>query len=322
MSDRGRLAHSLMLRLKRLASPAGRSRALLWSARNSRVLRLLRRWGSALVELNVPRGTGASAAALLLLGSTCYGVMKGGHVPVIAAQIQDMCDAAANSIGFRISEVALSGEHEMSREDILALTGITGRSSLLFLDVAHTRTRLLTNPWIAQAAVLKLYPGQLRIEIKERQPFALWQKDGRLALIAADGAVLETYVPQRFNSLPLVVGAGAEHGAQDFLELLKRYPLIAKSVEASVLVAERRWNLHLKSGVEVLLPEREPGQALQTLVDLDREKNLLSRDITAVDLRLSDRVTVRQSDASAAARDAALNAAEKDKKNKRKDTET
>ena len=141
-------------------------------------------------------------------------------------------------------------------------------------------------------------------------------------MIAADGAVLETYVPQRFNSLPLVVGAGAEHGAQDFLELLKRYPLIAKSVEASVLVAERRWNLHLKSGVEVLLPEREPGQALQTLVDLDREKNLLSRDITAVDLRLSDRVTVRQSDASAAARDAALNAAEKDKKNKRKDTET
>jgi cell division protein FtsQ len=248
--------------------------------------------------------------------------MKGGHVPVIAAQIQDMCDAAANSIGFRISEVALSGEHEMSREDILALTGITGRSSLLFLDVAHTRTRLLTNPWIAQAAVHKLYPGQLRIEIKEREPFALWQKDGRLGLIAADGAVLETYVPQRFNSLPLVVGAGAEHGAQDFLGLLRRYPLIAKSVEASVLVAERRWNLHLRSGVEVLLPEHEPGQALQTLVDLDREKNLLSRDITAVDLRLSDRVTVRQSDAAAAARDAALNAAEKDKKNKRKDTET
>src|SRR3974377_59719 len=281
MSDRGRLAHSLMLRLKRPASPAGRARTPLSSARDSRSPRLLRRWGSALVELNVPRGTGASAAALLLLGSNCYGVMKGGHVPVIAGQSQGMCDAAANSIGFRISEVALSGEHEMSREDILALTGITGRSSLLFLDVAYTRTRLLTNPWIPQTAA-----------------------------------------PQLFNSLPLVGGAGAEYGAQDFLGLLRRYPLIAKSVEASVLVAERRWNLHLKSGVEVLLPEHEPGQALQTLVDLDREKNLLSRDITAVDLRLSDRVTVRQSDAAAAARDAALNAAEKDKKNKRKDAET
>ena len=211
---------------------------------------------------------------------------------------------------------------EVSREDILGLAGVTGRSSLLFLDAGQTRIRLLTNPWIAQAAVLKLYPGRLRIEIKEREAFALWQKDGRVSLIAADGTVLETYVPQRFASLPLVVGDGAQHAAQDILDLLKRYPAIAKSVEASVLVAERRWNLHLKSGIEVLLPrEREPAQALTMLVDLDREKKLLSRDIVAVDLRLSDRVTVRQSDAAAAARDAALKAAEKDKKAKRKGTD-
>jgi cell division protein FtsQ len=169
--------------------------------------------------------------------------------------------------------------------------------------------------------VLKLYPGRLRIEIKERQAFALWQKDGRLALIAADGTVLESYVPQRFAALPRVIGNGAEHAAQDFLGLLKHYPAIAEAVEASVLVAERRWNLHLKDGVEVLLPEREPAQALTTLVELDRDKKLLSRDIVTVDLRLGDRVTVRQSDAAAAARDEALKAAEKAKKPKAKGSE-
>ncbi|MGH6665340.1 MAG: cell division protein FtsQ/DivIB, partial [Pseudolabrys sp.] len=189
------------------------------------------------MELQIPRGAGASAAAMLLLASTCYGVVKGGHAPAIAAQVQDICDGAANSIGFRITEVALSGQHQVSREDILALAGITGRSSLLFLDARQARLRLLTNPWIEQAAVLKLYPGRLRIEIKERQAFALWQKEGRVYLIAADGTVLETYVPPRFAALPLVVGAGAEHGAHALLDLLKRYPDIAKSVEASVLVA-------------------------------------------------------------------------------------
>jgi cell division protein FtsQ len=85
-----------------------------------------------------------------------------------------------------------------------------------------------------------------------------------------------------------------------------------------VLVAERRWNLHLKDGVEVLLPEREPQHALRMLVDLDRKKKLLSRDIVAVDLRLPDRVTVRQSDAAAAARGEALKAAAKDKRAKRR----
>jgi cell division protein FtsQ len=115
-----------------------------------------------------------------------------------------------------------------------------------------------------------------------------------------------------------VVGNGAEHAAQDFLDLLKRYPAIAQVVEASVLVAERRWNLHLKDGLEVLLPEREPAHALTTLVDLALTKKLLSRDIVTVDLRLSDRLTVRQSDAAAAVRDEALKAAEKAKKPKAK----
>jgi len=169
----------------------------------------MRRCGGALLDLKVPRGAGASAAAMLLLASTCYGVVKGGHGPVIAAQVQDICDSAANSLGFHISEIALVGEHEINREDILSLAGITGRSSLLFLDAAQTRLRLLTNPWIAQAAVLKLYPNRLRIEIKERKAFALWQKDGRVNLIADDGTVLETYVPERFTALPLVVGDGA-----------------------------------------------------------------------------------------------------------------
>ena len=317
MDVRGRIAQSLKLMLKRRAKAAPRLRVHATSSSGSALMHVLHRWGGALLELKVPRGAGASAAALLLLASTCYGVVKGGHGPMISAEIQDICDTAANSVGFRISKIALAGEHEVSREDILSLAGVTGRSSLLFLDAEHTRHRLLSNPWIAQAAVLKLYPNRLRIEIKERKAFALWQKDGRVNLIASDGTVLESYVPERFMSLPRVVGNGAERAAYDILDLLKRYPAIAKLVDASVLVAERRWNLHLKSGIEVLLPEREPAHAFALLADLDRNKKLLSRDIVKVDLRLSDRVTVRQSDAAAAARDEALKAADKDKKKKK-----
>ena len=317
MDVRGRLVQSLKLMLTRRAKAAPRLRVHFSPTTHSALRQLAHRCGGALLELKVPRGAGASAAALLLLASTCYGVVKGGHGPMIAAEIQDICDAAANSMGFRIAKIALAGEHEVSREDILSLAGVTGRSSLLFLDAVQTRHRLLTDPWIAQAAVLKLYPDRLRIEITERKAFALWQKDGRVNLIAADGTVLETYVPERFTSLPLVVGDGAGHAAQDILDLLKRYPLIAPSVDASILVAQRRWNLHLKSGLEVLLPEREPAHALALLVDLDRDKKLLSRDIVKVDLRLPDRVTVRQSDAAAAARDEALKAADKNKTKKK-----
>jgi cell division protein FtsQ len=309
MEGRGRLAQSL--KLKRRSSSASWPKPYHW-----RWPRPLRRWGSALVDLKVPRGAGSSAAALLLLASVGYGAIKGGHGAQIIENVQDLCDAAANGLGFRISEIALAGEKEVGRDEILILAGITDRSSLLFLDAARTRARLLTNPWIAEATVLKLYPDRLRIEIKERNPFARWQKDGRAALISADGTILETTVPQRFSGLPLVVGKGAGQTGQDFLALVARYPMIARMTEASVLVAERRWSLHLKGGVEVLLPESETEQALHILVDLDRTKKLLSRDVVTIDLRLPDRVTVRLSDAAAAAREQALKDAEKAKKAK------
>ena len=105
----------------------------------------------------------------------------------------------------------------LSREEIFATAGVTGHSSLLFLDVADARARLKTNPWIADATVQKLYPDRLQITITERAAFALWQKDGRVGVIADDGTVLEPYISRhRFVGLPLFVGDGAAARRQGF----------------------------------------------------------------------------------------------------------
>jgi len=197
---------------------------------------------------------------------------------------------------------------------VLAIGGVNGRSSLLFLDAATVRDKLKTNPWIADATVLKLYPGQLQIDIVERSAFALWQQDGRLSVIADDGAVLEPYLSRRFISLPLVVGKGAETHARDFLSLLARYPQVQSVTKAAIFVGERRWNLRLKDGLDIRLPEHDIGNALAALSKLDSEERLFSRDIVAVDMRLPDRLTVQLSDDAAKARDDLL----KDKKPKKK----
>jgi cell division protein FtsQ len=267
---------------------------------------------SSLLNARWPRGVGTAGTVAVILASLAYGSVKGEHVPTVIAALQDARDAAANAAGFRIVSVALAGQHHISREDVLAAAGVTDTTSLLFLDVEQTRERLKSNPWIADATVLKLYPGELQIGIREREAFALWQKDGQVSVIADDGTVLEPYVAPRLIELPLVVGRGAETRAKEFLALLDRHPDLRASVRATVLVGERRWNLRLKSGVDVRLPETDIAPALERLVALDKEKNLTTRDIVAIDLRLPDRVTVRLSEAAAQARiDAAKDKAKK-----------
>jgi cell division protein FtsQ len=269
------------------------------------------RW-SSLVNARWPRGVGIAGTVVVILASLAYGAIKGDHVPGIIAALKDARDGAANAAGFRIVSVALAGQHHVSRQEVLAAAGVTDTTSLLFLDVEQTRERLKTNPWIADATVLKLYPGELQIGIKEREAFALWQKDGQVYVIAEDGTVLGPYVSPRLIELPLVVGRGAETRAKEFLALLDRYPALRAFVRATVLVGERRWNLRLKNGIDVRLPETDIAPALARLVALDKEKNLITRDIVAIDLRLPDRVTVRLSEAAAQARiDAAKEKAKK-----------
>jgi cell division protein FtsQ len=280
--------------------------------------RFAHRWLSPLCRLDAPRGSGVVATILLITMTVGYGIGLGGHGPQVLETLIDVRDLAANTAGFRVTKLALSGQRQMTREEILATAGVTGRSSLLFLDVEAARAKLKANPWIADATILKLYPDRLQIVVTEREAFALWQKDGRASVIARDGTVLEPYVARRYAQLPMVVGAGAELRANDFLGLLERYPEIGSNIRAAILVAERRWNLRLKNGMDVRLPETDVEQALAQLVTLEREKKLFTRDIVAIDLRLPDRVTVRLSDTLAKAREDALN---KDKKTKKKGTD-
>ncbi len=286
-----------------------------WSVPYRRVFGygLIGRLGLRLVRLPPRPGVGIAASILMLAGTLGYGAVAGGHVADVVSWLKDARDGAANTIGFRIAAVSLTGSKEVSREEILTTAGVTGRASLLFLDADAARARLLANPWIADAAVLKLYPDRLQITVTERLAFALWQKDGRVSVIAQDGTVLEPFVEDRYRSLPMVVGRGAAQQAKDFLAVIARHPDVQMQLRASIFVAERRWNLRLNNGIDVRLPEGDIEEALDRLVALDRDKKLLSRDIVAVDLRLPDRVSVRLSDAAAQAREDAA----KDKKKKK-----
>jgi cell division protein FtsQ len=268
----------------------------------------------ALIERHLPRRAGVAATLLLLLGSAGFGVVKGGHLEAFTSALSDTRNAMANSAGFRITTVGINGRKQLTQDEVLAIGGVSGRSSLLFLDAAVVRDKLKANPWIADATVLKLYPGRLQIDIVERTAFALWQRDGRISVIADDGAVLEPYLSHSFISLPLVVGMGAETRARDFLALLARYPQVRALTKAAVFVGERRWNLRLKDGLDIRLPENDVGNALAALSKLDKEEQLFSRDIVAIDMRLPDRLTVQLSEDAAKAREDLF----KDKKPKKK----
>src|SRR5256886_10441165 len=155
-----------------------------------------------LAGVRVPRFAGLAAGLAFLLSAAAYGVIKGGHVAAIQTAIKDAADAAANAAGMRIATVSLSGQRQVSREEIFAAARVTDHSSLLFLDVADARARLEAIPWIAEATVRKLYPDRLQITITEREAFALWQQQGKVQAPPSHRNLLLRRNHPRLNSPP------------------------------------------------------------------------------------------------------------------------
>ncbi len=257
------------------------------------------------LDRKLPRGAEILLFALFFAAVGVYGATR-GELQRFTMALHDLGDAAANAAGFDLETVEVSGARQITRDEVLAAAGITPTTSLLLLDAETTRAQLKQNPWIAEATVRKLYPGRLEISIEERVAFAIWQRAGKLSVIARDGTVIGADARALLHDYPLVVGMGADKRAADFLALVARVPEIQAELAAAVLVAERRWNIRLKNGADVRLPEENAEAALIKLVAFDRETKILSRDVAAIDLRIPDRISVRPSPEAAEARAAAL----------------
>lgn len=230
-------------------------------------------------------------ASVAVISASTYAVKSGWADKQVTLVANRLIQFTAQS-GFQVRNVLVEGRIETKSGDILAALKAERGAPLLAIDVAAAKARLEGLPWIKSAEVERQLPDTVRVKVEERKPFALWQLGQRLSVIDREGVVILKDNVARFANRPLVVGEGAERRAAEILDLVATEPGISNTVEVAVLVSGRRWNLRLKGGIEVRLPEERMDAAWHRLARMERETRLLNKAITAIDLRQPDRVIV------------------------------
>lgn len=238
------------------------------------------------------RLSGVGLAAALLAGGAGYAVLSGWAGERMDAIGRGLVAIAAGS-GLEVRNVLVEGRVETSAADILEALQAERGTPLMGIDIDSAKERLERLPWVKRAVVERRLPDTLRVEVEEREAFALWQHGKRLAVIDREGTVILREDVARFADRPLVVGEGAERRAAEIVDLLPIDPELGGRVEAAVLVSGRRWNLKLTGGIEVRLPEQGIEEAWLRLARMVREDALLARAVAIVDLRQPDRAIVR-----------------------------
>lgn len=195
-------------------------------------------------------------------------------------------------IGLAVQEVSLEGRIHTPRRRIMAAVGLKRGTPMFAFDPDDIRARLTALPWVRDASVQRQAPGTVRIRITERAPLALWQRKGKLTLVDEQGQIITRRKLHRFRNLLIIVGDDAPSHAAHLIAMLGREAALARRVNAAIRVGKRRWNLELKNGIKVRLPETDPEAAWRKLARLDRRQRLLSREVKTVDLRQPDRLIV------------------------------
>jgi cell division protein FtsQ len=232
-----------------------------------------------------------------------------GVVALIALDIPSKAatsaGAAIGRAGFAVGGYEIVGLRNMDRAKVDAVVSdelqraaersAAGKPAQLLVDVSAIRNRLLQYGWVKDARVSRRLPDTLVIDIVERKPAALWQDKQQLALIDAQGVVLDRVPITQMPDLPLLIGPGANRRNGELAALMASVPTLKPQLASATWVGQRRWDLQFQSGETVALPEGETAAttALTKFAELDKSNGLLGRGLVRVDLRLPGKMIVR-----------------------------
>ena len=244
------------------------------------------------------------AAALLVLiaaGAEAYGTAQG---PDHGLSFRLRLGEATAQLGLRVQEVVIENRVKTPEPLVRAALGVSRGDAILGFSLAEARTRIELIKSVQSATVERRLPGTIVVQLTERRPFAVWQHQGQFELIDRGGqTVTDSDVAAFASQVPWVVGPGAPKAAAALIDALAAYPAIMSHMQAAVRVGERRWNLRMNNGADVLLPEGAEVPALAKLMELQTTYALLDRPLQVVDLRLPDRLVVRAQPEKAEAKD-------------------
>ncbi|GAA0546993.1 cell division protein FtsQ [Rhizomicrobium palustre] len=221
----------------------------------------------------------------LVFGAIVAAIIAGHMIERTMSRTDTAVGGVASRAGFVVSKLHLDGNHRTKASDIMAALRLHNGQTIFALDLQAARARLLSLPWVADAEVRRRYPDDVSVHIIEREPYARWQDDKSLVVVARDGHVITADGMARFAKLPLLMGDGAPENAGPFLDAVARHRSILSRVTAYQYQSGRRWNLLLDDGVVVKFPETGWDKELSELDRLILDKGILEKDIREIDLR-------------------------------------
>jgi cell division septal protein FtsQ len=235
------------------------------------------------------------APAVLIVAGMAYGFYR----------FADLVSAAE---AMTISRITVKGTNRMSPGEALALLdGLRGRS-MVTADLESWRQKLLGSPWVADAAIRRVFPGTVSVVIEERQPLGIGRLRNSLYLIDQRGTIIDEFGPNYAEfDLPIIDGLAAVPSAGGalvddaraalagrVLAEFQRRPDLSKRISQIDVTDVRDAVVMLKDDTALIrVGDERFVERVQSYLELAPRLKESVPHIDYVDLRFDERIYVR-----------------------------
>ena len=206
-------------------------------------------------------------------------------------KIIDKTNALLINFGFHLQNIYITGNNNLQKVDILNIINDKKYKTIFDVNLFKIHNNLLLNEWIETVKIERTLPSSIKIQIIEKNPVAIWQTKLGNKLITEDGSIISNANVNAFkDSLPIIIGEGANKNAFIILQILRKNPNLYNNVWSISYINKRRWNVHLKQGLIVLLPRKKIHTAWTKIDFLQRKYKILDIGLTEIDIRNQDQI--------------------------------
>jgi cell division protein FtsQ len=207
-----------------------------------------------------------------------------------------------------ITRVTVEGTERMSAGEVLTLLqGLRG-TNIVTADLESWRRKLLDSPWVADAAMRRVFPTTVAVVISERDPLGIGRVGAGLYLIDQRGMIIDEFGPSYAEfDLPIIDGLSAAPSenamlvdearallAGRVLADLQAHPRLARRVSQIDVSDARDAVVILKDDPALIRVGNERfAERVQSYLDLAPRLRETVPLIDSVDLRFDERVYVR-----------------------------
>ena len=230
-----------------------------------------------------------------LIAWAVFGVMSAsmaGYVAMDYNRVQGELITLTADAGLNLQHIEVKGRAHTPQDILLAVTELQRGQPIFAISLPELHQRITEIGWVEDVVVERRMPSTIRITLQERMPVALLQTAKGHELIDGSGAVIRDADTHAFTHLKVVSGTAAAQRAGGILDILRTEPELFANVWAISLQSERRWDVHLRNGITIHLPESDPRTAWSRLAIMDHKKQIIGRDIAVIDLRIPEQLIV------------------------------